>query len=543
MPTSDGHGATTTPGETDPETEADADPEVTLEGLLAGLVELERLSHAPRPAFVSLLASSTDPSSRGAAPGTSAFFANADFAVWQGREPLLLLDTEGPGVVTHLWSANPTGTLRVYVDGAAQPVLSAPMRSLLGGDEPPFTSPYAFVVAGGYNFYFPIAFQKHCTITVQSDQDGEHRLYYQVDHLRYASSARVQSFSKARLARAEPVRLRVEQQLTDPWASAASAASAASGQTHELRVELAPGQAWQTTLQAAADGGVLRELRLHADPLDPRALRETKLEVFVDGERTVHAPLGELFAASPEPRAVQALPVSLDPAKQLLTSRWPMPFAKTLRVLLTSTGTLGLSGTLRLTSEARDYAADTRLFYAQWHAPGWQKSEPTHDFTLGGLKGEGLYVGNVLHVLNTDTSWWGEGDEKVYVDGEAFPSRFGTGTEDYYGYAYCSNERFDTAYLGQPSAGTRKNFGAVTLYRFHTLDAIAFRSSLRFDLEVNHWGQTPLDVAYDGTVFFYARPGARFTTPVAPDAAYLLPENPAPAPVELPEQPYTCGGS
>ena len=33
--------------------------------------------------------------------------------------------------------------------------------------------------------------------------------------------------------------------------------------------------------------------------------------------------------------------------------------------------------------------------------------------------------------------WWGEGDEKFFVDGEKFPSTFGTGSEDYFGYAWC----------------------------------------------------------------------------------------------------------
>ena len=48
-------------------------------------------------------------------------------------------------------------------------------------------------------------------------------------------------------------------------------------------------------------------------------------------------------------------------------------------------------------------------------------------------------------------AWWGEGDEKIYVDGEKFPSHFGTGTEDYYGYAWCSPEKF-YARLSQPAA-------------------------------------------------------------------------------------------
>jgi phage protein U len=46
-------------------------------------------------------------------------------------------------------------------------------------------------------------------------------------------------------------------------------------------------------------------------------------------------------------------------------------------------------------------------------------------------KGRRVYVGDTLTIMNPEEQWWGEGDEKIWVDGEDFPSLFGTGTEDY----------------------------------------------------------------------------------------------------------------
>ncbi len=46
-----------------------------------------------------------------------------------------------------------------------------------------------------------------------------------------------------------------------------------------------------------------------------------------------------------------------------------------------------------------------------------------------------------MHLLSflPEGGWWGEGDEKIYIDENdlkrKFPSHFGTGTEDYYGWA------------------------------------------------------------------------------------------------------------
>ena len=33
-------------------------------------------------------------------------------------------------------------------------------------------------------------------------------------------------------------------------------------------------------------------------------------------------------------------------------------------------------------------------------------------------------MGDTLCIVNPVKAWWGEGDEKIYVDGEAFPSHF-----------------------------------------------------------------------------------------------------------------------
>ncbi len=57
----------------------------------------------------------------------------------------------------------------------------------------------------------------------------------------------------------------------------------------------------------------------------------------------------------------------------------------------------------------------------------------------------------MLHIWNPKGGWWGEGDEKFFVDGERFPSTFGTGTEDYFGYAWCSEKTFIRAFHRIPA--------------------------------------------------------------------------------------------
>jgi hypothetical protein len=129
------------------------------------------------------------------------------------------------------------------------------------------------------------------------------------------------------------------------------------------------------------------------------------------------------------------------------------------------------------------------------------------------VEGKGVYVGDTLTIMNGDANWWGEGDEKIFVDGEKFPSHFGTGTEDYYGYAWCRPEFFSAPFHAQPEGGGNLAGGYSVNDRYRALDAIPFEKSLHFDMELWHWGKTKTN--YAPATFWYARPGC--TASVEPD--------------------------
>jgi hypothetical protein len=96
------------------------------------------------------------------------------------------------------------------------------------------------------------------------------------------------------------------------------------------------------------------------------------------------------------------------------------------------------------------------------------------------------------------------------VDGEAFPSHFGTGTEDYYGYAWCWPARFTHAYHAQPRCDGPGNYGRTSVNRFHILDRIPFTRDFKFDMELWHWHAT-CKVNLAVVAYWYARPGATDT--------------------------------
>ena len=93
---------------------------------------------------------------------------------------------------------------------------------------------------------------------------------------------------------------------------------------------------------------------------------------------------------------------------------------------------------VRLEAVVGDFSWDERslYFHANWRHQYPVATRPFSDFNYVTLTGRGVYVGDTLTVMNPIPTWWGEGDAKIWVDGEKFPSIFGTGTEDYYGYSW-----------------------------------------------------------------------------------------------------------
>ncbi len=144
-----------------------------------------------------------------------------------------------------------------------------------------------------------------------------------------------------------------------------------------------------------------------------------------------------------------------------------MPFARTAELVVTNDGAEPVPLEWEITHAPLAQPADQLLrFHAKWHGdlpPVREERAP--DWTLLETSGAGRFVGTQLHVWNPCGGWWGEGDEKFFVDGEKFPSTFGTGTEDYFGYAWSSGKTFNQALHSQPV--NENNRGHVSVSRWH----------------------------------------------------------------------------
>jgi len=198
-----------------------------------------------------------------------------------------------------------------------------------------------------------------------------------------------------------------------------------------------------------------------------------------------------------------------------MTCRYVMPFETSLRIVLDNRGDQPVTVSGSALSAAYEWNERSMHFRARWRVDhdvvGWGKAVRDMPFLIA--NGSGRYVGTALMLLNPcrvatlGGGWWGEGDEKVFVDGDTVPSTFGTGSEDYFNYAWSSPNIFGYAYCGQPRNDGYGNRGFVANYRWHIVDDLPFASRLAFFLELFPHDRVP-DMSYARIGYYYARPGA-----------------------------------
>lgn len=470
---------------------------ITTARLLDELTNLAGLAEFPTPAYTCKQFSSYDRKSK--LPGNEDWFANGDCGQYlrveevMGRKEYVMMDIDGPGAITRMWSANPAGNLRIYLDNSATPALTATMADLLGGKFPGLPVPISGEYSKGWNLYFPIPYAKHCKVT--SDQGN---FYYHVNYRTYPTGTAVESFKLEQLKElAGPI-----DQLRARLAEPRGEEPAGDVQPFELRVPAGESVRQEFYGPKAFAAAVLRP---SADSLET-ALRGTIVKITFDGELAVEAPLGDLFGSAPGINPYATLPLGMTKQGELYC-HWFMPFKEkaVIELVNTTKETVGLAGKLALA----DYQwKDTSLlFHAKWRAQFEVPTRPMIDWNYLTAKGKGVFAGVSFSIDNPVKDWWGEGDEKIYVDGENFPSHFGTGTEDYYGYAWCWPGLFTHAYHSQSRCDGPGNYGRTSVNRFDVADRIPFTRSFKFDMELWHWNEkSKVNLAV--VAYWYARPGA-----------------------------------
>jgi Protein of unknown function (DUF2961) len=519
---------------------------VSVRSLLNEMADRSAIARLPVPAYELLQVSSHDISKRD--PGDPVtWHSNKDNEQFirternAGRKEWVIMDQDGPGAIVRFWlpldPSRDKQTIRIYLDGSDVPTLSAPFNDLLAGLST-VKSPLAFTSCDGSSaakqvsarppvtrgvagdLYLPLPFARHCKVTLD-----QLPFYYIINYRKYSPGTHVVSFSSEDIKKL-------------PQQSAAQISSIITGNSLPAikpdRAALRQGTispGGSITLDLPAGSHAVQEVGFTLEGTDVSA-RSLVLSAQFDGEETVWCPLSELMGGGVRSGDVvnryQICTKSNDTGKLSFTCHFVMPYRSKGTLKLINLGLSPVKADAYTSIAPWSWDARSMHFHAGWRFARDLKTRPMFDWNYAEIKGKAVYAGDTLTVYSPVPDWYGEGDERIYLNGATFPAHIGTGTEDYYGYAWGMADAFSSPWISCPARDVHDRGdwrGYTTTSRMRILDAIPVTSGLKVDMEIWNWADTKVDNAVG--VFFYAVPGV--TTNLVPDIqAVKLPTHSAP---------------
>jgi hypothetical protein len=264
---------------------------------------------------------------------------------------------------------------------------------------------------------------------------------------------------------------------------------------------------------------------------DPDYYRKIVLKMYWDDQETpsVIAPLGDFFGLMNSlSGSYDSLPLSVSAKEPELNtfggsaafnSYFRMPFNSRARIVVENQNDIPYLQYFYIDYELvhEPLPEETVYFHAHWRRAlpnqGWGPDLQANSIetTIPNLTGEdnyvvletegrGHYVGCNLAVRHFQGSWWGEGDDMIFIDDDTWPpSLHGTGMEDYFGHAWGMQ---NNAYLFNGTMVHEENVpGFHHSYRFHMADPIRFSKRIKVTFEHGHGNHLSDD--WSSTAYWY----------------------------------------
>lgn len=493
-----------------------ADKVIKLESLLTELTSVEESACYPSPFYTCHQESSYD--RRSVSPSLPHWFANADgfgfdrIDTIDNRIEKVLFDQKGPGVITRIWltTLDKRGTIRFYFDGSSIPAWIIPAYDLMKfgiflstkGLLLPHTS-YTPDGKGGNTLFLPIPYAKGCKVTFEEQKGvASTPKYYQINYRKYAVGTAVETFSEQVLNRAKT-------KIAETDSLLATGLTPKKGTSLNHKKTLIPNDTLNIMLPHGENAvyEVQFKVNLKNSKLYAQIMREVIFQASFDGKQTVWVPLSDFSGGGMGAPYVKSWFLSSD-AKGSITSRWLMSYQRRGMLTLKNLSKTNLDVSIKVHVSPLAWNERSLYFHSSWkQQTGLQENDNPDDdkhckeWNFSTIIGRGVYKGDVLTLFNHTPAWYGEGDEKIWVDKDTFPSHFGTGTEDYYNSSWAPVVPFQTPFGGAPRADQESSSGYNTFFRTRNLDGIPFTNKFCFNLELLSWVKGKVDLA--STVYWY----------------------------------------
>ncbi|HUW60277.1 MAG TPA: glycoside hydrolase family 172 protein [Candidatus Bathyarchaeia archaeon] len=245
-------------------------------------------------------------------------------------------------------------------------------------------------------------------------------------------------------------------------------------------------KAGETVELANIEGpGTIRHIWMTLGNRDPETFRSFVIRAWWDDQPhpSIECPLGDFFGfAHGRVQSYQSAVHSVG-EKAGMNIWLPMPFLNRARLTLTNEAAKGIVLYYQVDYTIGDaHPADVGRLHVRF-----ARQNPTvekQDFELlPPRQGKGRFIGALVGVRALTKDWWGEGEIKVYMDGDKeFPTICGTGTEDWACLSY-GLQQTPFMYHGANLAKDEWN----TFYRWHLPDPIYWRESCRITIQQIAW--------------------------------------------------------
>src|SRR4051812_34077982 len=210
----------------------------------------------------------------------------------------------------------------------------------------------------------------------------------------------------------------------NPTGAKGRGGTANGGRKGAASIPLAPGE---RRVLARVDGrsGTVRRLWMTVSDRSPRMLRSLRIDAFWDGaaEPAVSAPLGDFFGIGLGRMATFHSALFSSPEGRSFNCAALMPFRSGMRIEIANESDAPLE---HLYYDIAYTLGDRHDERALWFHAHWRRERRTRlqqDFEFVPLlRGRGRYLGANIGVIADREgyfgSWWGEGECKVFIDGD-----------------------------------------------------------------------------------------------------------------------------
>ncbi|MFH0759451.1 MAG: glycoside hydrolase family 172 protein [Bacteroidota bacterium] len=231
--------------------------------------------------------------------------------------------------------------------------------------------------------------------------------------------------------------------------------------------------------------GIIQRMWITLNRRDPEMLRSLVINIYWDGEEkpAVSAPFGDFFGVTHGETASFENLLFANPEGRSFNCFIPMPFKKHAKIVLTNQTEREMEMiffdiNLQM---LRQWDDSYLFFHAHWHRD--TATTLGKDFEiLPAVSGKGRFLGSNIGVFYNgeyNHTWWGEGEVKMYLDGDdPYPTLVGSGTEDYIGSAWGQGK-----FVMQQSGCLVMDHEKTSFYRYHIKDPVYFKQDCRVTIQ------------------------------------------------------------